>query len=176
MHITYALKPSTANNSGRDPERPSLGFGVHLIGLDLADIDCALADDLLLYRFGMRSSFGLPIGDGAFIEAKGKDHRRNRTATGEQRQHDPDQPERMFQAKERRAGGLREGLATGMADVAAFFERMDATASACATDGVRAYYQLWTHRWKGGIEHAPNLLMRSVLSNGLHDVLQCYPR
>src|SRR5262249_26113120 len=48
------------------------------------------------------------------------------------------------------------------------------TASACATDGVRAYYQLRTHRWKGGSEHAPNLLMRSVLSSGLHAVLRRY--
>ena len=78
--------------------------------------------------------------------------------------------------EQHRAAGLGKGLATGMADIAAFCERMDANASACATRGAGAYYQLRTHRWKGGIEHASNLLMRSVLSNRPHDALQRYPK
>jgi hypothetical protein len=93
----------------------------------------------------------------------------------EQGQHDQHQPERMLEPEQRGACGLRKGLATSVAFVPAFFDRMDANASACATGGVRAYYQLRTHRWKGGIEHTPNLTMRSVLSSRLHALLRRYP-
>ena len=120
------------------------------------------------------SSIELPISDGARVQAKGEDDRRYGTTLGQQGQDEQHQPERMLEAKQWRAGRLGEGRAAGMTFVAAFFDRVDATASACATGGVRAYYQLWTHRWKGGIDHTPNLAMRSVLSSRLHAILRCY--
>jgi len=106
---------------GRNPDRPSLRFGVQLIGLDLPEIDLAVTDKLFLNCFGMRSGLGLPIGNRAFIQAEGKHDRRDGTTTTQQRQDDTHQPERMFEAEQRCAAGLGKGLAAGMTDVAAFF-------------------------------------------------------
>ena len=167
-------QPRKDRHGGRHPDRSGLRLGIQLIGLDLADVDLPLADQLFLDLAGLLAGFALPIGDRALIEPKGKDHRRDGTAAGAQGQHDTDHPEWMFEPEQRRAGGLGKGLAAGMANVAAFFARMDANVVACATGRVGTYYQLRTHRRTGGIEHTPNLPMRSVLSSQLHAVLRRY--
>lgn len=91
----------------------------------MADIDCSLADDLLVHGFGLPSSLGLPISDGACIQTKGKHHCWDGTASGQQRQHATYQPERMLEAEQQCAAGFGKGLAANMADVATLFERMD---------------------------------------------------
>ena len=106
---------------GRNPDRPSLGFGVQLIGLDLAEIDLTITDQLLLHLAGMPASLGLPIGDGTLIETKGKHDGWDGTTATQQRQHDAHEPERMLETEQRCAAGLGKGFVTGMADEAAFF-------------------------------------------------------
>jgi hypothetical protein len=160
---------------GGNPDRACLCFGVQLIRLYLAQIELSPTDELLLDRFGMLPSLALPVSHSALVQTKREDDCRNRATTGEQGQHDQYQPECMLEAEKRSTAGFGEGLATGVTFVTAFFERMDANRSVCVAGRVGAYCQFWTHRWKGGCKHTPNLLMRSVLSSRLHAILRRYP-
>jgi hypothetical protein len=88
--------------------------------LDLAKLDLASANDLFLKLLGMRSGFGLPIGNRPFIEAKSKHDRWNWTATAEQSKHDTHKPEWMLEAEQRCAVGLSKGLLARMTDEPSF--------------------------------------------------------
>ena len=122
-----------------------MGFGIQLVGLDLADIDPPLTDDLFLHVFGMLPGFVLPVGDGTLIQLKGRDERRNGATVRQQAQDNQYQPDRMFEAIQHGAGCLGKRPMTGMTNVAPFFVRMDANRVACATIGLGAYYQLRAH-------------------------------
>src|SRR5258707_7464631 len=123
----------------------------------------------------MLPSLALPVSHRALVQTNREDDCRNRAPTRQQGQHDQYQPERMLEAEKRSTARFGKGRATGMTFVAAFFARMDANWSTCVAGRVGAYCQFWTHRWKGGYKHAPNLRMRSVLSSRLHALLRRYP-
>ncbi len=138
-------------------DRAILSFDIQLVALDLAEVDLPLADDLVLDLLSVPTGFEMPIGDRALVQPKGEDNRRDRAAMGEQGQDDHDQPGRMFESEQWGADRFRERLATSVADVAAFFVRMDADVIACATSGVGAYCQLRAQWRKGCTEHTSQI-------------------
>lgn len=105
---------------GGNPDRSSLCFGVQLIGLNLAKLDLAGTNKLFMDLLGMRSGFGVPIGNRPFIEAKCKHDRWDWATTTEQCKDNTHEPEWMLEAEQRCAVGLSKGFLARMTDEASF--------------------------------------------------------
>ncbi len=118
-------------HSGKDRHRrrhPHLGalhLDIQFIGLHLTQLDATLTDHLFLNLLGVLSHLGLPLGDGAFINAKSEHNRLGWTSGGKQSQDEGHDPSRVFETIERCPGCFSERLVTGMADVTPLFIRMN---------------------------------------------------
>ena len=101
-------------------------LGVQLVGLDVLGIDLALLDVEFMEALGVLAGPLFPVGDGALVQAVGRDDRLARAAVAEQGQDEGDEVEGLVPAVVRGVPGCGEGLPAGGAAEAPFLVGVDA--------------------------------------------------
>jgi len=147
-HINQAADQSGVSTLGHHTPQKQAGFDDHgrghpnfsalsghtqLIGLNLLQLNIAIANGLLLNRLPMLSGFEEPIHDRPLIHEKSGNYGLYRAAIRHQCQNHGNEPDRVLKIEQGRALGLGESLPATVANKAPLAVRVDTNAFSTAT-------------------------------------------
>lgn len=181
-------QPGRDHHRHRQPHRPALSFHFDLVGLNLLQVKLALAHRMLMHPLAMFSGSLPSTFDRPLVKAIGCHNRLQRTAMGQQGQHDHHQLGVGFEpVKDRAFTGRKSGLAD-LTPIPLFLLTMDADVtsadlSSCRTVKIRAKYLLWVYRSHSWIwcRNLPVCPVNPLFSNfpflfSNHALLECYQK